>query len=126
MRYSSEWYVRKAKELIIRQDVQKMIELYLQGYKPKEISQKLRIPYGTVKSYLYILKKGGLISSVVDLEALEKRLKYILTRLEDIIINARMYNRISIRDLEELLEELRYVVNYATSVKKMYLKFEIR
>jgi len=126
MRYSNEWYVKKAKELITRKDVQRMVELYLQGYKPKEISEKLKMPYGTVKSYLHILKKGGFISPVVDLEALEKRLKYILTKLEDMIINAKMYNKINIHDLEELLEELRYVVSYATSVKKAYLKFEMR
>lgn len=122
MRYSQEWYEKKAKELLEREVVRSILELLLQGYSYREISEKLGIPYGSVRGYAYILKRGGIVVPHSGIEAITIRLSNILKIVNDIMVDYKLHRKIDSRRLEELYTELKYAHNLAENLKKVLLR----
>jgi len=120
-RYTEEWYQRKAKELLEENEkVKDILYLYLQGFGYKEISEKLKLPYGTVTYYLYILRKGKVITSLSDFTILRRRLERIRRLIENFETNFIYYKTYNKRILDEIKKELSYTIKLAQLLEYRY------
>lgn len=114
-RYSGEWYVKKTREWLVENPVfKKVLDLFLQGYTYSEISKMLNIPYKTVTTYVYMMKRGKLITPITDFTILRRKVERIIGLVGDLEVSA-----INMKYDRELFKEVKKELNHVLRIAKL-------
>ena len=83
----------------------KIAELYLKGFRPKEIARALGVSDSVVRYRLWRLKQEGILKPLPSIEALRERLRFMHARLEQAVILIR-YGNMSTEHMARLIHAL--------------------